>query len=121
MDFAKAMEDERSRLNNEKDILAKKIEVLKTAMAGLDKELKAIAEFKRAKSGGASTGTRRTSIRQTVLDTITNSKGMSRAQVLEALDAKGNKKATKSVSNALANLKKQGRIRADAKGKYKRV
>ena len=89
MDFAKALEDERSRLNKEKDILAKKIEVLNTAMAGLDKELKAIAEFKRAKSGGASTGTGRTGIRQTVLDTITNSKGITEPKQCWMCDSEG--------------------------------
>lgn len=59
----------------------------------------------------AQTGTRRAGIRNDVLNLIgEHSDGISRAQVLETMDAKGNKQAEQSISNALANLKKAGTI-----------
>jgi len=112
MDFAKAMEEERNRLKTE-------IETLTKAIAALNQELKALDTYDRAKSGAAPSGKRRSSVRQDVLNAISSGFGITRAEVLVALDAKDNIKATKSVSNALFNLKKQGKIKADDAGSYK--
>lgn len=67
----------------------------------------------------APTGTRRTGIREQLLDLIKSKpEGMSRAQVLDALGAKGKKNEEQSISNALANLKKSGTL-ALVDGTYK--
>ena len=55
-------------------------------------------------------GSRRSGIRTTVLEAIQNSTGMSRADLLEHLNVKGDKAGEQSVSNALAALKKAGQI-----------
>jgi len=55
-------------------------------------------------------GTRRSGIRTTVLEAIQNSTGMSRADLLDHLNVKGDKAGEQSVSNALAALKKAGQI-----------
>jgi len=59
--------------------------------------------------GQSSTGTRRTGIRQQVLALIQKAP-TTRADVIQALDAAGDKKAQQSISNALANLKKTGAV-----------
>ena len=67
----------------------------------------------------AATGTRRTGIREQVLAIIEETAdGVSRSQLLEMMDAKGDKKAEQSISNALAALKKAGTVSADG-GVYK--
>ncbi len=120
MNLAQAMEQERERLNMEKDILAKEMETIKTAMAGLDKELRAISAYERAKNGAVTTtAKRRTGIRSEVKALIgDNANGIDRAQILEQLNAKGNKSAEQSVSNALGALKKAGKVTSD-NGVYK--
>lgn len=58
-----------------------------------------------------STGTRRTGIRDQVLQVVKSSpKGISRADVITKLNAKGDKSAEQSISNALAALKKAGTL-----------
>jgi|GEM_PF-2268445 len=68
------------------------------------------------KVGGASrsAGGRRTGVKATALKAITNSdNGMTRAQILEAMDAQDDKSAQNSISTALANLKKEGKVTND--------
>jgi hypothetical protein len=65
------------------------------------------------------TGTRRAGIRDEVLTAVKNAgtDGISRATLLEQFNAKGDKSAEQSISNALSALKKAGTI--DAKdGNY---
>lgn len=58
-----------------------------------------------------STGTRRTGIRDSVLVMVRgDTKGLSRAAVIEKLSAKGDKSAEQSISNALSALKKAGTL-----------
>lgn len=64
------------------------------------------------------TGTRRTGIREEVLGVITMNPNIGRAQLIEKMNAKGDKSAEQSVSNALSALKKSGVITAD-NGVYK--
>ncbi len=67
------------------------------------------------------TGTRRTGIRQEVLSLIHQSpQGISRSDLLDKLDAKGDKSAEQSISNALSALKKQKAVTGDG-GIYKVV
>ena len=60
---------------------------------------------------------RRTGIREQVLAAIKGTPGISRAALLDKLNAKGDKSAEQSVSNALAALKKAGSI-TGADGSY---
>ena len=54
---------------------------------------------------------RRTGIRDRLLDIIRQHPGgIGRAEILTAMKVKGNKRGEGSVSNALANMKKQGQI-----------
>lgn len=56
------------------------------------------------------TNKRRTGIKQEVLTIVSKEGGATRANVIEAMNAKGDKSLTGSISNALANLKKDGTI-----------
>lgn len=64
-------------------------------------------------SAPRSTGTRRTGIREEIFNLINQSDGMARQDVLKAMDASGDKKLEQSISNALAALKKDGKLNAD--------
>jgi len=64
------------------------------------------------------TGGRRSGIRQDVLNTIKGSAGMSRSQLLDHFNARGDKKLEQSLSNALSALKRNGSITVDG-GSYK--
>jgi hypothetical protein len=67
----------------------------------------------------SSTGSRRTGIREDVLRVVSeHGEGVSRSKILELMDAKGEKSAEQSISNALAALKKAGTITL-ANGVYK--
>ena len=57
------------------------------------------------------TGTRRTGVRQQVLTTIKqHPNGITRSDLMDAMQAKGDKRAEQSISNAVAALKKNGDI-----------
>lgn len=64
-----------------------------------------------------STGTRRSGVRTEVLQFVKDNPGTTRAHILVELEAKGDKKAEQSISNALSNLKKGGDITLED-GKY---
>lgn len=126
--FAAFIEKERARLAADRDALVKQKTDIDAKIAEVDKELKAITAYEAVKTGkGASTtraepkasrtGTRRTGIRQEILDLIAKSKGMGRADIIEAMGVKGSKADEQAVSNALAALKKAGTITADS-GQY---
>lgn len=69
--------------------------------------------------GNGRTATRRTGIRDEILSIVKGAPtGISRADVLTKLNAKGNKSAEQSASNALAALKKSGAVTL-ADGLYK--
>lgn len=64
----------------------------------------------------ATTGKRRTGVRQEVLELISNKAGgMTRADVIEAMDGQDDKSLQQSISNALTNLKKAGAVSLDNK------
>lgn len=62
------------------------------------------------KSAGTRTGTRRTGIREEVLALIKQHGSVTRSEIIVRMDAKGNKGAEQSVSNALSALKKAGSV-----------
>jgi hypothetical protein len=60
-------------------------------------------------------GTRRTGIREEVLQIITESGGIKTGDIIEAMGARGNKSATQSISNAVSALKRDGKIATEGK------
>lgn len=116
-----AMQQERQRLNEQRDQLTKQRAEIDDKIAEVDRELKAIDVYEQARTG--TTGTKRRSrgpgVREQVLSAIKkHPAGIARADLLEALEAKGDKRAEQSISNALASLKKSGAITAD-NGQYR--
>lgn len=110
MDLKEVIEQERARLETRKT-------ELETELDEVNRELKAVEAYDKAKNGTSApirTGTRRTGIRNDVLQLIhEHEDGLARADILEKMDAKGDKKAEQSISNALAALKKAEAITAD--------
>lgn len=62
-------------------------------------------------------GTRRTGIRNDVLASVKATPGITRADLIDKMGAKGDKSAEQSISNALSALKKAGTISL-SDGKY---
>ena len=83
---------------------------LKKAQLALD-ELNALGfNYQLVQGGKTTTRTRRSGIRDDVKKHVKASPGITRADLLEKMNAKGDTKAEQSISNALANLKKVGEI-----------
>ena len=70
---------------------------------------------KKGKSGGG--GIRRSGVRKEVLAVVSGGNGMSRGEILEAMGAKDDKKASSSISQALGALKKANSIGYDENNK----
>lgn len=68
-------------------------------------------------TGDTATRTRRGSRRETILNVLAKSQGLSRGELLKKLGVNGDEKAAMSVSNALTGLKKSNQIRSEG-GKY---
>jgi hypothetical protein len=123
-DFAAFIQKQRDELQKKRNALTQEAVKIEEAIKDIDREMGAIHAYEMAKSGKTSkasgttsTRTRRGGIRESVLETIKASGGISRADLLVQLDAKGDKAAEQSISNALANLKKAGTI-GSANGVY---
>ena len=120
--FENMIQKERARLDDLRVDALKRRSVIDEEIAGIDTELRAIDAYDNAKLGkkrstGARaprTGGKRDSILKLIAD---NPAGMARADILEGLGVKGNKLGEQSVSNALSNLKKQGKL-TQKDGKY---
>ena len=118
-DFEEFVRKEREELSRRRDELMDQKKDLDRQIEEIDREFAAVEAYERAKKGGAATparsqGGRRTGIRQNVLDVIKGHRGgIKRAEILEKMGAKGDKRAEQSISNALSNLKKQGQIRLE--------
>ena len=94
---------------------------IQTGPAVSDKKLAAVASSvgksaKATSTTSKSSGARRKGVRGVVLKTLQNSKGMTRADVLKAMNA-DDKASKQSVSNALYALKKAGDITQDKETK----
>jgi len=110
LDQIRELEEQKNKLLEQ----ARKEAVTKAEVAIA--ELNALG-FNYRLTGGPSAagfGKRRTGVRQEVLNTIKGApEGLSRADLLEKMSAKGDKSAEQSISNALAALKKNHTISAD--------
>ncbi len=115
--FEKMIEAERERLTTALADCNERKAAIDAEIAGIQQEMKAVAAYEAAKTGKpvtASTGKRRTGIRDEVLAKVkAHPEGIARAPLLEEMGVKGDKSGEQSVSNALAALKKAGIITAD--------
>ena len=119
--FETMIEKERERLNGLRQDAVTRRSVIDDEIAEVDKELSAIAAYEKAKTGKKKTGTRaaRTTGRRAELITLINGtpEGLTRGDILDKLGLKGDKTGEQSISNALNNLKKAGKL-AQREGRY---
>ena len=107
-----------------KAILDQQKELVKQ-LAEIDREFTAVAAYEAAKKGksitiGRATGSRapRGQRQQQIIDILNkHPTGIRRADILATLGVKGDKSGEQSVSNALNNMRKAGKI-TSADGKY---
>lgn len=109
------IKDKLKKLDAEKDKLLKDakqeaLDTAKEAIATLN-ELGFNYQLVEGSKPVQSTGTRRSGIRQEVLQTVKQSQaGMTRADLIEHFKASDDIKLQQSISNALSNLKKAGQL-----------
>jgi hypothetical protein len=127
--FADVMQQERERLNREREEILDQQKELQNKLAALDREFKAIDAYESAKTGKAvrparqvrgvrPAQVRRGSRREALLEVIRrNAAGVSRGEILEKMGLKGDKSGEMSVSNALTALTKSNQV-SRREGKY---
>jgi hypothetical protein len=113
--FSAFVTKERSRLNKLRKAAEQRKKAAEADLVQIENELKAITAYENAKRGSPAPKSRkrvrRTGRRAEVLATVKkHADGATRADLLAALKAKGNKSDEQSVSNALAALKKASKI-----------
>ncbi len=128
--FAAFIQQERERLNSQREAVFTQQQELETRLHAINRELTAIEAYESAKSGKQAAPTRqarqarapsqgrRGSKRGALLQLIQqNPAGLTRREILEKMGLKGDKSGEMSVSNALTALTKASQIsRRD--GKY---
>jgi hypothetical protein len=127
--FSDVMQQERDRLNREREEIFTQQRELENKLAAINREFAAIEAYESAKSGkaqrqgrGASSAGvrrgRRGSKREGILQAIKEAaEGLSRGELLEKLGLKGDKSGEMSVSNALTALTKGNQV-TRREGKY---
>jgi len=122
--FQDMIAGERTRLNGLMEDISNRQQKLNEELSVVRRELAAVDAYEAAKNGkgtrSASTGGRgpRGAKQETLLSLLGGfPKGMSRGEILENLGLKGNKAGEQSISNALNNMKKAGRV-VSKDGKY---
>jgi hypothetical protein len=120
--FAAMIPKERERLHKELENIHSQEEELRTKRTAVEHELNALDAYEAAKSGKpkrtATNRVARGSRQSSVLELISKHKGgVTRGDILEAMNLKGNKGGEQSVSNALSALKKGNKI-TSKDGKY---
>lgn len=115
---------ERERLTTKRTEIQAQQRELEKQLAEIDREFTAVNAYEAAKKGktisiGGATGSRapRGQRQQQIIGYLTSHPNSTRGDILEALGEKGNKSGEQSVSNALNNMKKAGKIKL-ADGKY---
>jgi hypothetical protein len=120
---------ERERLNAQRQAIFQQQQDLDNKLADIDRELSAIEAYELAKTGKPtargisraprrSTGTRRGSRREELLNVIREHHGLTRGQILEKMGLKGDKSGEMSISNALTALTKNNQLRRDEQRRY---
>jgi hypothetical protein len=119
---------ERERLHAEREAIFTQQQELDTKLAEINREFAAIEAYEAAKSGKAAAASRprqarqisgrRGSKRDEILQVIKEHPGgLTRGELLERMNLKGDKSGEMSVSNALTGLTKSNQIRRED-GKY---
>lgn len=127
--FAAFAQSERNRLAKEREKLQKKQDEVQEQIDKVDAELRAIDAYEAVKSGkpvpgttagSRRTGTRRSGIRDDVQKLIsTTAGGLTRGELLQRKGIESDDKSgAQAISNALAALKKAGKIKQGDGGKY---
>jgi hypothetical protein len=120
--FETFIAQERERLAKAREAaLARKKEV-EDELGAIDREIFAIAAYEQAKRGKSPATPRasrqpgRRGKRETVLEEVKkHPDGITRAELLEVMNFKGDKSGEQFVSNALSALKRDGRLNVDGK------
>src|SRR5918997_5924489 len=123
--FSEFIARERERLRAEREQVFNQQEELQRRLDGINREFAAIEAYETAKTGkaarqapaGRQPRARRGSRREALLELIRQSDGLSRGEILERIDLKGDKSGEMSVSNALTALSKSNQVRREG-GKY---
>src|SRR3954451_8755230 len=131
--FETMIQNERERLIKAREDAQAQLEKIQKEIADIDREFEAIEAYERVKAdkpqkgvaaskGGATSKkpgrqrARRGERQQEVLDLIgQHPDGLTRSEILAEFGVKGDKKAEASISNALNNLKKDGRLGSEGK------
>lgn len=112
---------ERARLDERREGITLQQKQLDEQLAAVEREIEAINAYESVKTGrvGKRTPGTRPGKRNNVLQLLeSNPHGMTRGEILGAMNIKGSKSGEQSVSNALKQLKKLGRIKSGDDGKY---
>jgi hypothetical protein len=112
---------ERERLNKQREDILEKQKQLDQELAVVNREIEAIDSYEAIKACKPikKTNAARTGKSSNVLQLLqSNSQGMTRGAIIDAMGVKGNKSEEQSISNALKFLKKQGTIKAEGDGTY---
>src|SRR5438067_1891121 len=127
--FSEFIQQERERLDRERQDVLRQHEGLENRLAEIDRELEAIEAYEAAKTGKinsrrqgrsgrgrsqAPRGSRREALLQLMRE---NPNGLRRGEILERMGLKGDKAGEMSVSNALTALTKSNQV-SRHEGKY---
>jgi hypothetical protein len=123
--FSDYIARERERLSREREEISNQKRELDNRLAAIDREFQALDAYQAAKTGNPSGArrpqmqrrARRGSRREELLNLIRAGNGLSRREILERLDLKGDQAGEMSVSNALSALTKRNQVRREG-GKY---
>ncbi len=129
LNLADTMEQERQRLTKALESIMEKRIALDQEEKAIHIELSGIQAYLDAKMGrvvirqktgkvSAPRGPRKTGIRDRVLEVIT-ADGVSKQDILAALDATEDKSMQQAISNALVALKKDNKVISGERGQYK--
>src|SRR3954463_2882717 len=119
--FSDYIARERERLSREREEISSQRRDLDNRLAAIDREFQALDAYQTAKTGKPS-GARRTqtqrraprgSRREGLLNLIRDGNGLTRGEILERTDLKGDKAGEMSVSNALTALTKRNQVRRE--------
>lgn len=122
--FSDYIAREHERLSRERQEISNQRRGLHNRLAAIDREFQALEAYQAAKTGTPSgrrtqmqRRTRRGSRREELLNLVREGNGLSRGEILERMDLKGDKSSETSVSNALSTLIKRNQVRCED-GKY---
>ena len=123
--FEALVAKERERLTNQRKALLEKQREIQKQLADIDNQFLAVEAYEAAKKGrpvtiGGPSSTRapRGARQKAVLEHIQKApNGLTRGELIEAMGVKGDKSGEQSISNALNNMKKAGRI-SSKEGRY---